>query len=366
MHSQKKYHYFYKITNTQTGEYYYGIHSTNNINDNYMGSGVRINRLYKIFGKKQFTKEIIKYFNTRDEALNYEKEFVNENVLSDILCLNMIEGGVGSYTDSSTKGLVTVRDSKGNCFDVSIDDPRYLSGELTFINQGIVTVRDENGNCFRTFVTDPLYQSGKLTIVSKGNKGFKGYTNIYKDGEYKVIRKIELDEYIKDGWEIKNKHRGRTSPTKDKVWIYKEEQRKCVNKSSVDSYVKNGWVIGRNISPVKNLIGISKDGVNKYINPTELDIYLNKGWTKKMSSRNRDMVTVYDPSIPNGKNFSVSKYDPKYLSGELKLSAFRKYHTGQPGPCSGLKYIHKNDKIKRVKPELLEQYLKDGWIIGIK
>ena len=56
MHNQqesvKKYHYFYKITNNITGEYYYGIHSTNNLKDKYMGSGVRLKKSYKIFGLK--------------------------------------------------------------------------------------------------------------------------------------------------------------------------------------------------------------------------------------------------------------------------------------------------------------------------
>ena len=45
---------------------------------------------------------------------DYEKEVVNEKVISDIYCLNMIEGGVGSYIDYSTKGLVTVRDANNN------------------------------------------------------------------------------------------------------------------------------------------------------------------------------------------------------------------------------------------------------------
>ena len=33
-----KYHYFYKITNLLNNKYYYGVHSTNDLNDQYMGS----------------------------------------------------------------------------------------------------------------------------------------------------------------------------------------------------------------------------------------------------------------------------------------------------------------------------------------
>ena len=36
---EKKYNIVYKITNNINGKYYYGIHSTNNVNDRYLGSG---------------------------------------------------------------------------------------------------------------------------------------------------------------------------------------------------------------------------------------------------------------------------------------------------------------------------------------
>ena len=35
-----KYHYLYKITNNITSEYYYGVHSTDDINDGYFESGI--------------------------------------------------------------------------------------------------------------------------------------------------------------------------------------------------------------------------------------------------------------------------------------------------------------------------------------
>ena len=36
------YHYFYKIKNRINGHYYYGVHSTSDIDDGYMGSGKRL------------------------------------------------------------------------------------------------------------------------------------------------------------------------------------------------------------------------------------------------------------------------------------------------------------------------------------
>ena len=60
----KKYHYFYKITNCINGKFYYGIHSTNNLNDGYMGSGKRLKCAIKKYGVENFNKDIIKFFNS--------------------------------------------------------------------------------------------------------------------------------------------------------------------------------------------------------------------------------------------------------------------------------------------------------------
>lgn len=50
----KQYHYFYKITNKVNGHFYYGIHSTNDLNDGYMGSGTRLHYAYKKIWYRMF------------------------------------------------------------------------------------------------------------------------------------------------------------------------------------------------------------------------------------------------------------------------------------------------------------------------
>ena len=60
MEEIKKIHYFYKITNLVNNKYYYGIHSTNNLNDGHMGSGKRITCAIKKYGIENFSFEIIK------------------------------------------------------------------------------------------------------------------------------------------------------------------------------------------------------------------------------------------------------------------------------------------------------------------
>ncbi len=362
MHSQNKsefrFHYFYKIERLSTGEFYYGIHSTNNLDDGYMGSGSRIHRLYKLYGKEQFSKTILKFFNSREDVLSYEKEIVNETVLNNPLCLNMICGGLGNHNGYTTKGLVTVKDSNGNIMDVSIDDPRYKSGELISINSGLVIVRDKYGQCFKVSSTDPRYLSGELTIVSKGNKGFKGRTYIYKDGLTIPILKKDIQKYLDDGWIIRGHTKGRQSPTKNMVWVKKNDEQTIIYKSNLQKYLDDGWELGRNTSSLNGLIGVKKGVQNKYIHPDEVELYIENGWTLGMSSRNKNMVTV---SVNEGKSwFQVSK--DEYNSNKNKYITIAHIKP----TCKGLKYIHKDGVVKRIPVDKIQQYINDGWKLGIK
>lgn len=50
-----KYHYVYSITNNKNGRLYCGVHSTNNLDDEFFGSGALLKAAIARFGRKAFT-----------------------------------------------------------------------------------------------------------------------------------------------------------------------------------------------------------------------------------------------------------------------------------------------------------------------
>lgn len=91
------YNYFYKITNLINDHYYYGVHSTSNLDDGYMGSGKRIQYAIKKYGIENFKKDILKFFDTPEEAYNYEAEVVTEQLVKSKECYNLKLGGSGGW-----------------------------------------------------------------------------------------------------------------------------------------------------------------------------------------------------------------------------------------------------------------------------
>ena len=130
---KKKFNYFYEITNLINSKKYYGVHSTDNLYDGYMGSGVRLKCAYKKYGVENFKKNILKYFDTREEAFEYESEIVTEDVVNNDEFYNLCNGGITNNID----GLyITAKDENGSTFWVTKDDDRLKSGVLVPLWKG--------------------------------------------------------------------------------------------------------------------------------------------------------------------------------------------------------------------------------------
>jgi Zn-finger domain-containing protein len=106
LNKAKKYHFIYKTTNLKNGKFYVGMHSTNKLDDGYLGSGTRLRRSIRKNGKENFKLEILEFFSDRSSLVEREKQLVNESLLKDPMCMNMCVGGEGGFisVDGYKKG----------------------------------------------------------------------------------------------------------------------------------------------------------------------------------------------------------------------------------------------------------------------
>lgn len=87
----------YKTVRNSDGHYYIGVHSTCDLNDSYLGSGLRLVRSIRKYGKAAHTRHILECFNTKEEAFAKEEELVDKERLKDPKCMNLAVGGCGSH-----------------------------------------------------------------------------------------------------------------------------------------------------------------------------------------------------------------------------------------------------------------------------
>jgi hypothetical protein len=278
----KKYHYLYKTTNLINDKYYYGIHSTFDLEDGYLGSGTYLRRSILKYGKENFKREILEKFETREELIQAESDLITKYIVDEKLCMNLKTGGLGG-----SLGMVTIRNKNGLCFNVFLDDERYLSGELVSITKDRVAVKDENGKPYLVDINDERYLSGELIPITSGRvvvKDINGYTQQvgvnderYLSGELIPINKGKIN--VKDRYgnisKVSINDEGYLSRELVGIWNGKTHSIDSRNKMSEKASLRNG---DRNSS--FGSCWITKNGINKKIKKDLLQLFINNGWVK--------------------------------------------------------------------------------------
>lgn len=92
----KKHLFIYKTTNQVNGKIYIGQHATNNLNDNYIGSGNLITKAIKKYGASNFKFEIIQFANSYEELDQLEIKLISKlATLDESIGYNLHRGGLG-------------------------------------------------------------------------------------------------------------------------------------------------------------------------------------------------------------------------------------------------------------------------------
>ena len=92
-----RYKYLYITENLINKKIYVGVHSTNNLEDGYTGSGTYLKKAIKKYGKENFVTEIIEFFDTEEEAYEAEKYIVDNTFVKFKWTYNITNGGHGGF-----------------------------------------------------------------------------------------------------------------------------------------------------------------------------------------------------------------------------------------------------------------------------
>lgn len=115
MFCERKHNIVYRITNQINWKYYFGIHSTDNLEDGYFGSGKLLNQAIVKYGKSNFHKCIIADYPTRKEASDHEKLAVTSVQIEDEMCYNIQPGGDNcDYFCHTIESIEKIRNARLN------------------------------------------------------------------------------------------------------------------------------------------------------------------------------------------------------------------------------------------------------------
>ena len=217
---KRKHHYIYKITRIFDGKFYIGMHSTENLEDDYFGSGTRLWYSINKHGKEKHVKEILEYLPDRKSLAAREKELVNKELLEDRNCMNLKVGG-----DGGTHGKeASVWDRPGF---------RDLASARLKVTQKKLWEKEEYRVKMKTAMAD-MYKNGKSNV----------YPTAFLGKKHSEKTKLQMSA------SAKGKHLGEKNSSYGTCWVVKENVKPFkIKKEQLDEYISNGYSRGRKNIP---------------------------------------------------------------------------------------------------------------------
>lgn len=197
------------------------MHSTDNLDDGYLGSGRRLQRSIKKHGEQNHFREILQIFETRNEMIEEEKRIVNEDLLQDPLCMNLTVGGFGGwFYENSNSETQRRKNRKSNSKQQELAlDPIW---------------RKIKANT-QSSINHERYKNGAIAFGGKQAAAFKG--RIHSDATKKMI-----------GQKNSVYQTGSGNSQFGTCWVMNHEKSIKISKNDLKKYLDLGFKKGRKIT----------------------------------------------------------------------------------------------------------------------
>lgn len=249
-------YYFYKTTNTVNGKYYYGVHSSEcPEQDPYYGSGTVLKKAVRKYGRDKFVVEILKEFDSVEEAFDYERAHVTVEQVLDENCYNVQPGGLGGFA-----GAVYVhRDHEMTRIHPDLLNNYLRDGwELGFDSDYLQRkYRKHLSEEHRRKISEahrgrPSPLKGRHISeehrekISRARKGRSNSWALGKPRSEETKRKISEANRGKPHPEWRRRqnsesHKGLPGSVRGKITVWKEGCKKYVSREECESFLASGW-----------------------------------------------------------------------------------------------------------------------------
>lgn len=312
---EKKFHFVYKTTNLINNKIYIGVHSTYELDDGYLGSGKLLRKAIEKYGRENFKKEILDFFNSKDECFDFESQLVNSEFVVEQSNYNIAIGGNGWSGGENLGKVVVIEKSTNNIIQILKKD--FDTEKFSYISKGFVTAKNSSGKTVR--ITKERFESDDTVVGIAKNK------LVVIDKETKKTQQIPRDEFDAERYNF---------ITTGKVVAVKDGIKVSVSKDEFDTDVSL-------VGSTKGMVTVT-DGNTFFQVSINDERYLNgelvppsKNLVVAINKHTGERVTVSKEEFDSNENLVGNTFGhTQTIESNLKRSQTSK---GKPKPSSAMR-----------------------------